>query len=173
MVKINELIYSLNSIARSGWMIKGVEPCKAETVSQHLFASALIALEISSSLENVDKYKAASIALIHDIGESIIGDISKTASVNKSKTEKEAIEKIDVNKDIKQLYTLYESGNTLEGIIAKISDLLSTYLISLKYEKEGYNVREIKNNVREQIILLSKKYNIENNVIKFLKKIED
>jgi hypothetical protein len=62
-----------------------------------------------------------------------------------------------VNKDIKQLYTLYESGNTLEGIIAKISDLLSTYLISLKYEKEGYNVREIKNNVREQIILLSKK----------------
>jgi hypothetical protein len=57
MVKINELIYSLNSIARSGWMIKGVEPCKAETVSQHLFASALIALEISSSLENVDNIK--------------------------------------------------------------------------------------------------------------------
>ncbi|WP_292319509.1 HD family hydrolase [Caldisphaera sp.] len=173
MNKINELIYSLNSIARSGWMINGVEPCKAETVSQHLFASALIALELSSSLNNADKYKAASIALIHDIGESIIGDISKSANIDKSKSEKEAIEKLDLNKDIKQLYMLYESEDTLEGIIAKISDLLSTYLISLKYEKEGYNVKDIKNNVKEQIILLSKKHNIEKNVTEFLKRIEE
>ncbi|AFZ70226.1 putative HD superfamily hydrolase [Caldisphaera lagunensis DSM 15908] len=169
MSKIDELIYSLNSIARSGWMIKGIEPCKAETVSQHLFASSLIALEISSKLNNVDKYKAASIALIHDIGEAIIGDISKTANIDKSKSEKDAINSLDINNEIKKLYYEFESSNTIEGIIAKISDLLSTYIISLKYEREGYNVNSIKDNVKEEIINLSKKYNLENIIIDFLK----
>ena len=172
MNKISELIYSLNSIARSGWMIKGVEACKAETVSQHLFASSLIALELSSKLNSIDKYKAASIALIHDIGEAIIGDISKTANLDKSKSEKEAINSLDLNKEIKELYNEYESGNTIEGVIAKISDLLSTYIISLKYEREGYNVNGIKDNVMEEIIKLSKKYNLDNIIKDFLKNLE-
>ncbi len=153
-------------------MIKGVDACKAETVSQHLFASSLIALEISSKLNNIDKYKAASIALIHDIGEAIIGDISKTANVDKSNSEKEAINSLNLNNEIKKLYNEYESGSTIEGVIAKISDLLSTYIISLKYEREGYKVNEIKDNVKEEIIRLSKRYKIDNIIIDFLKNIE-
>ncbi|MGC8566560.1 MAG: HD domain-containing protein [Caldisphaera sp.] len=168
MKNIKDIVYSLNSLARTGWMLSGVCPACSETVSMHSFASSLIALELSLKFDDVNPYEAASIALIHDIGEATIGDITKGIDLDKKEVENEAINNLNISNLIKELYFRYSERKTKEAIIAKISDLIATYLVALKYEKEGFNIDQIKDSTYNEIINISRQNNIEVKVKNFL-----
>jgi len=168
MKRIDEILYSLNSLARTGWMLSGVEPCKAESVSMHSFASAIMALSLSSYIEGIDPYKATSIALIHDLGESVIGDIAKSSNVKKNSAELEAFEKLDIDALIKDLYKEYRNLSSKEAIVAKIADLIATYIIAKKYKKEGYDVGEIEASTLKELRKMIELNKLEKNVNDFL-----
>lgn len=143
-MRLPDVIAALNSLSRTGWMLRGVPSSLAESVSQHSFASALIAAEVAS-LAGLDPFKAAFIALVHDIGESVIGDISRSANIKKEKevAERRAIEGLEISYLIKASAIEYAEGNTPEAQAAKVGDLVATMLQGRYYEAFGFRVSDI------------------------------
>ncbi len=154
---IGRIIISLDSLARTGWMLRGVPSSLAETVSSHLFASALIALESGFRMKRngiaVDPYKAAAIALVHDLAESLIGDIAKVAGIDKSQAEARAFERLNLSLEVKELFREYEEANTVEAILARASEAAATYIRGCYFKELGYGVDEILDSMRK--ILMS------------------
>ncbi len=158
---IGRIIESLESLARTGWMLRGVPNTIAETVASHLFASALIALEagfrIKESGVPVDPFRAATIALVHDLGESVIGDIAKVSGIDKSKAEEAAFESLKLSSNIKNLFKEYESSDTIEALVARVSEAAATYLKGCYFRKLGYDVDEIIESMKRTILSYSDK----------------
>ncbi|MFN4046079.1 MAG: HD domain-containing protein, partial [Acidilobaceae archaeon] len=79
-MKLGEVLAALTSLARTGWMLRGVPHSLAENVAEHLFVSAIIAYEIAVEASKrglpVNPEKAAAVALVHDLAEALIGDIN-------------------------------------------------------------------------------------------------
>ncbi len=128
----------------------------SESVAEHSFHTALIAGFIASKLRGmgvkVDVYKAIAIALLHDTPECIIGDIPlyiqrecKAVSECKKELEAKAIESILGDcRELVELYLEWSKCSSIEAIIAKVSDKLSTLLQACEYYKMGYSrVKEI------------------------------
>jgi putative hydrolase of HD superfamily len=135
-------------------MLRGVPHCLAESVAEHSFWAAILSLEIASQAKNkgirVDPLRAAAIALIHDMGESIIGDIAKVYGISieeKRRAEMEAVKRLPVSGLIQELFEEFEKGSSLESKIARLSEMLATLLKALSYENKGYDVKDIRNNM--------------------------
>ncbi len=140
------MIIASKNLVRTGWMQKGIPSAIGETVAAHSFEAAVIAYYLAKKLSekgvNVNPDHAAVLALFHDAGESILGDLPKwtTERINKRTAEEEAFDEFGFGKD---LFIEFKEQKTIESKIAKISDRLSTYLQSERYMKQGYEVKEI------------------------------
>ena len=62
----------LKGVKRTGWVRKGIP--EAESVADHSFGVAILALLLSLPPE-IDRDALIKMALLHDLGESVIGDI--------------------------------------------------------------------------------------------------
>lgn len=47
-----------------------------ETVASHMYRMAVLAMSLAEEVKNVDIVKCVKMALIHDIAEAIVGDIT-------------------------------------------------------------------------------------------------
>lgn len=165
-MRLSDILEALSSLARTGWMLRGVPYTLGETVSSHSFSAALIALEVSLRLRErglrVDPYKAAAIALVHDVGEAIVGDISKAAGIEEAKREAEleAFTRLDLSEGIKDLYREFQEGTSAEALLASLGDQLATYLKALSYRERGYKVDDILASTRENILEISGKLGV-------------
>ena len=148
-MEIRHMLDALSSLARTGWMLRGVPHTLAESVAEHIFRSTVIALELGLRLRdrgiNIDPYRAASIALVHDLAESVIGDIAKTSGIDKSGAEERAMESLPLHPEAKRLYHEFEEGGSIEARVARIAELAATMLKAEYYMELGYNrVEEIR-----------------------------
>lgn len=132
-------VLDLKDVKRTGWQIYNVED--PESVAAHSWSVAT--LTMIHLPENLNMEKALKTALIHDIGESEIGDVPYRAesglqSGDKDFEEKEAVERIaeNVGEDIETLYKDYTERNSREAQFVKDMDLIDMVLQALKYEKE-------------------------------------
>lgn len=146
-MKIERLIVACKNLVRTGWMQRGIPPAFGETVSQHSWEAAILAYYLGKKLKDkgieINPERASVIALFHDSGESLLGDLPKWASDRikiKEEIELEAFRELGIEEE---LFIEYKKGNTLEGKIAKLGDILSTYLQAKRYLKLGYDVKEI------------------------------
>ena len=160
---LHEVLEALSSLARTGWMLRGVPSALAESVAEHSFWSAVLAFEISVRARSrglqVNPYRAAAIALFHDVGESVIGDIPKVAGISRSEkaaAERRAVSSLPLSQEAKALQEEFEDERTVEAIIARISESLATYLRALSYERSGYPVGEIRENMEETVKRLAR-----------------
>ncbi|MEM1917584.1 MAG: HD domain-containing protein, partial [Sulfolobales archaeon] len=73
------LAMRVKNIARTGWMMRGIPPSDSETVGSHSFEVAFLSMLIADRLTSigvtVDVSKILRLALLHDLTESVIGDI--------------------------------------------------------------------------------------------------
>jgi len=112
-MKLFRIINKLSCLARTRWMLRDIPPYIAETVTMHLFTSAIIALKICDELKRkgivINPIRSAMIALVHDIGEAHTGDIISSIS-NETNNIKLSIELKFVEKEIdsKSLKDLYK-----------------------------------------------------------------
>ncbi len=136
-------LIALTQLVRTGWMQRGVPPAIGETVADHSFISALIALEVGLRARErgckVDPYKASAIALSHDLPEHLVGDLPKWTS-DKIGRMKESLELDAIDEmrwKVSDLAREYIEGASQEAKLAKFSELLATYVVARYYISIG------------------------------------
>ncbi|KAH6959693.1 hypothetical protein BKA56DRAFT_600862 [Ilyonectria sp. MPI-CAGE-AT-0026] len=133
----------LKRLRREGWARKGIE--HPESVAAHSFGVALMGFFAPRGL---DKMTCVAIGMIHDMAESIVGDITPHDRVPKEEKrarEREAVRSIVSNlaccDDVTAVqfwnYWLdYDEGRTPEGKWVKETDKLECYYQAHIYKQE-------------------------------------
>jgi len=139
-----ERVMGVKTLARTGWMLRGIHPQVAETVASHTFETAFITMlivdEVRKAGLKLDGLKALEIALLHDIPESVEGDIvkwSKDRLEEVVKLEESALKELGL-----EIYSWIveelDELSTPEAVIVKIADNLATALQAARYVRIGY-----------------------------------
>lgn len=127
----------LKQIKRKGWLRQGIP--QPESVADHCFRTTLIALIIGAKL-NLNLERLLKLAIIHDLAESVVGDITPYDQEYDLKIQKEAhaIKNLDtlVNMGLIDLWREYEEGNTKEAEICRQIDKFEMILQAYEYEKK-------------------------------------
>jgi putative hydrolase of HD superfamily len=131
----------LKEIKRQGWVLKGLK--NPESVAEHSFRAAIIAWVLAKKL-SLNEEKTIKMCLIHDIGETIIGDITPMDGIPRKKKielEKKAVKKICLmlgikGKEFLKLWQEFQKQESKEAIIAKEAECFETLLQCLEYWKK-------------------------------------
>lgn len=135
----------LEALPRTGWLNAGISPC--ENISSHVFHVALITMWLCDQIEGLDEACALKMALLHDIGESLIGDLtpeSKRLLGEKAhQAERNAVQEIVGSGEWLELWERYHRRECMESRVVKAADLIHLYAKALRYsEQRGANVDE-------------------------------
>nr|GEU86407.1 HD domain-containing protein 2 isoform X2 [Tanacetum cinerariifolium] len=137
------LCHRLKSTKRAGWVKRDV--AGPESIADHMYRMGLMAL-ISSDTPGVNRDKCIKMAIVHDIAEAIVGDITPSDGVpkaEKSRMEKEALDNMckllgggPRAEEIHALWMEYEENSTPEAKVVKDFDKIEMILQALEYETE-------------------------------------
>lgn len=137
------LCHTLKTTKRKGWVNHGIKG--AESIADHMYRMALMSL-IASDVPGLSRERCIKIALVHDIAEAIVGDITPSDGVpkaEKSRMEQEALNKMcqvlggGMRADeIQELWLEYENNSSLEANVVKDFDKVEMILQALEYEME-------------------------------------
>lgn len=176
----NRLINKLKEIGRTGWIKSHVSD--PETIAEHIFHVSAISLFLISHISlHVDITKILILSLIHDLPESIYGDISSPQkSTEDIISEKSWLKNFlrEIGYPEKWADDLFELRD-LESKIVKISDLIATVIQGLEYsEKYGckdYLKEIIDNDIQEskKILRIIEDLEFKNHMIKLIYDIEN
>jgi putative hydrolase of HD superfamily len=142
MEKLLDAVYKLKKLKRTGWEMVGIQ--NGESVAEHSYAIIILALMYAEEF-GCEKDKLVKMALIHDLGESRIGDLVTDIGNTEvlSKAEKEKIETeavkdlVEGNQELVKLYLEFIEGNTKEARILSQLDKYEMMLQAFEYEKAG------------------------------------
>jgi len=135
---------ALKRVRRKGWVAKlGVE--RAESVADHTYRTALISL-ILAELEGLDSCRAVRMVLIHDLAESVTGDLTpeEKGELDEAKILSALIDALPpgpregLRRDAEEL----RSGSGLARLV-RDADRLEMCLQALEYAREGYPKGEL------------------------------
>jgi putative hydrolase of HD superfamily len=147
-VEFARLIGKLKTTPRTGWVRRGVP--RYESVADHSWRVATLSLLLVGRDDGMDASKCIQMALVHDLAESLVGDIAPDDNVSKDDKEKmehDAMEKIALilgqscpnNDDARQLvldlFQEYEKRETKESMAVKDLDLLDMIIQADEYEQ--------------------------------------
>lgn len=80
-------LLALKSTKRTGWLRAGVDPQKCESVADHAFYVVLFAALFSD--ESLDRATVLDMAIVHDLAEIVVGDLTPSDCSRVEKTERE------------------------------------------------------------------------------------
>ena len=140
---------NLKKILRQGWIDK-LSIDKSESVADHTFSMAVIGM-VFSDLENHDTEKILKMILLHDLVESITGDMTPEQISKEEKTtlENNMMEKIlrdlppALQKQYNMLWDEYQSNNSNEAKIVHQIDRLEMALQAKIYSNEGHSKEKL------------------------------
>ena len=152
---------NLKRILRQGWINK-LSLERPESVADHTFSMAIIGM-IFSDLENYNTEKILKIILLHDLAESIIGDITpdQISKKEKTKLENKAIKTIlgklpsSLQKQYTHLWEEYQENNSKEVRIVHQLDKIEMALQAKIYSKDGHSKEKLDfflNSAKDQIV---------------------
>ena len=131
----------LKELKRTGW----VESCvpDPESVADHSYRVALLAMAISDH-EGLDSLKTVRMALLHDLAESTVGDLTpRQKQGNHGELESEAMRGIlsTLPEKISKLYLEsweeYQSNETPEARLVHNADKIEMLIQAKEYESKG------------------------------------
>ncbi|KAL1221557.1 hypothetical protein V5N11_004133 [Cardamine amara subsp. amara] len=140
----------LKTTPRAGWIKRDVKD--PESIADHMYRMGLMAL-ISSDIPGVNRDKCMKMAIVHDIAEAIVGDITPSCGISKeekNRRESEALEHMckllgggERAKEIAELWREYEENSSLEAKVVKDFDKVEMILQALEYEQaQGKDLEE-------------------------------
>ncbi|KGN61075.1 HD domain-containing protein 2 [Cucumis sativus] len=137
------LCHRLKTTKRTGWVQRRVKD--PESIADHMYRMGIMAL-ISSDIPGVDRDKCIKMAIVHDIAEAIVGDITPYDGISKSeklRREQEALDHMckllgggSRAQEISELWMDYENNSSPEAKIVKDLDKVEMILQALEYENE-------------------------------------
>ncbi|XP_058723011.1 uncharacterized protein LOC131594821 [Vicia villosa] len=137
------LCHRLKTTKRAGWLRKDVQ--EPESIADHMYRMGLMAL-IAPDFPGIDRDKCVKMAVVHDIAEAIVGDITPADGIpkeEKSRREQEALDHMckvlgggSRAKEIAELWTEYEANSSPEAKFVKDLDKVEMILQALEYEDE-------------------------------------
>lgn len=152
------LVTRLKERIRSGWDENHWEVRKdrLESVAEHSFGTCMLAISLDSEFKlDVDMDKVIKMLVIHELGETIIGDITPFDDVSpeeKMRMEHEAVLEVVgnlVKKDeLLSLLLEFDDQKSKEAIFANYCDKMEALIQSKVYQDYGYhaNLDELQDN---------------------------
>ena len=135
----------LKQLYRQGWLHNGILLENCESVAEHSFGVALLALVLADEYSvELDTAKVIRMALIHDLGEIYAGDFTPADNIDRN--DKYTLEKQSVAKVLEKLpngfkwialWEEYEIGESAESHFVKQLDKLEMALQASVYEHQG------------------------------------
>lgn len=122
---------NLKNTLRSAYTSNG----RRESSAEHSWRLCLLVLATGGFFEGIDVGKLLRLAVVHDLGEAVSGDISavdQTAAIGKSELERHGMLEIcadlppDLQIELLSLWDEYEAASTPEARIIKGLDKLET-----------------------------------------------
>jgi len=150
----------LKQLYRQGWLLRGVPVEHCESVAEHSFGVAVLAMLLAERHEPpLDLLKLLRMALIHDFGEVYAGDIvpgAKISASEKHHLERASVERIFGNlpdgEPYIQIWEEFETGDTPEARLIRQLDKLEMALQASVYEHQDLaNLRDFYRSAGEGI----------------------
>jgi len=137
-------IATLKLLPRTGWLQRGVP--NVESVAEHTFGVATLALLIGDTINQLDRGKLLEIALLHDLAEALLSDLPASAkrfigAEHKHAAERSALEEMLTRLPNRAAYLLlwdeYTRGGSREARLVKGIDRIELLTQALAYERAG------------------------------------
>ena len=144
VIKYYVLCNKLKNVIRTGWMDWKVQRDRIESVAEHIFGVQMLAIAMKSEFEyDIDIMKVIYMLAIHELGETVIGDLTQFQidKTQKEKIEHEAVHKILSSlidgKQIEELFLEFDAHETKEAMFAYQCDKLECDIQCKLYDQEG------------------------------------
>jgi putative hydrolase of HD superfamily len=127
----------LKTIKRQGWLDAGIPRQHVESVADHSFRVACIAAFLAPS-GPLDALKMVRMALVHDMAESVTGDLTPRSGVSKKKKalmEEEAVRRLG-SEELLSLWKEYDAGRTPESRLVREIDILERVVQARDYSRK-------------------------------------
>lgn len=146
MLAFTQIVRLLKTQKRTGWVDRHIPVPQVETIADHMYRMSIIAMAIPNNRINHDK--CVKIALVHDIAESLVGDITPFGGVTKQEKHRRELATIDYlqqlvgpyNKtfaaELKQLWLEYENVSLEEAVYVKDIDKYEMIQQAWDYEQD-------------------------------------
>jgi putative hydrolase of HD superfamily len=141
IIKFLEIAGILKRTSRTGWVKVGVY--QPESVADHTFRTAILCM-LYADIENLDSLKLLQMALIHDLPEAVIGDLTpseKTEETNeKEETTMNQILNLLPPEQREKYITVwneYQKGKTREAQAVRQLEKIEMALQAKEYQKAG------------------------------------
>lgn len=148
-------INHLKQLPRTGWLLAGV--AQPESVADHTCATALYALFLALAINQapsehglerpLDVERVVILALIHDLGESVLTDLPKRTTevlgeAVKAQAETQIVDALLAEapggRDLAALWREYQDASTPEGRLVKDVDKLEMVFQASRYAQRGH-----------------------------------
>lgn len=135
----------LKKLYRQGWLQRGMAAEQCETVAEHCFSMAILALFLAEQyFPQLDLLKVFRLVLLHDCGEIYAGDFTPTDKITpeeKHYLERQAVvevlSKLSLGPTYIALWDEFEAGESLEARFVRQIDRLEFRLQASVYEHGG------------------------------------
>ena len=135
----------LKHLRRQGWLRRGVPPERCESVADHTFSAAVLAMFLADAhYPGLDLAKVLRLALLHDFGEIDAGDITPADGVSdeeKRRREEASVvrvlSKLPNGAEYVALWREYEDGRSPEARFVRQIDRLEMALQASAYQRQG------------------------------------
>ena len=140
---------NLKTVPRQGWIDK-LSIKNPESVADHTYAMAIIGMVLSDS-QKYNTEKILKMVLLHDLAESITGDLTPEQKSKEEKLilENETIEKIlknlpeNLQKQYQNIWNEYQENNSEEAKFVHQIDKLEMALQAKIYSEKNNSSKEI------------------------------
>ncbi len=136
----------LKQLYRQGWLRRGIPNQRCESVAEHSFSVAVLALWLGQAYyPHLDLNRVLRMALLHDIGEVYAGDIipsDQTSDAEKHQQERASLEKVlgklPTCQEYLELWLEFERGESPEARFVRQVDRLEMGLQARVYQAQGF-----------------------------------
>jgi putative hydrolase of HD superfamily len=158
-IRYLEYVNTLKRLPRTGWLLNGVIPC--ESVADHTASVALLALALAEEVnaswategleKPLDIGRLVTVALVHDLAESVLTDLPKRSAELIGVDAKHAAEDAAIHAVVADLpngalyaglWRDYDAGATPEARLVRDADKLEMVHQALVYARAGHRTLE-------------------------------
>ena len=148
IAKVLEIVGMLKRIQRTGWV--DAEVYQPESVADHTFRTAFLCM-LYADMQGLDPLKLLRMALIHDLPEAIIGDLTPNQKTEETKeSEEEAMLRIlcllpEMEREkYLAVWNEYQEGKTKEAAAVRQLEKIEMALQATEYKKLGSTNKSLK-----------------------------